>query len=101
MHSFLTASVMEETWISRMRLLLGHGREELALPPGDLLRGGILHVGGEAPAMAGGILHLAEAVAPEHVGHRHQRLGSGGDRSLERGVDVGDVEVERAGCRAG
>src|SRR6266446_3034310 len=101
MQSFLTASTMEETWISRMRLLLGHRGEEL-LPPALELRGRrVLDVGGEAPPVTGGIVDRGEAVAPEHVGHRHHHLGPRPHRAGEGRVDVGHVQVERAGGVAG
>src|SRR5262245_23964709 len=99
MQSFLTASVMALTWMSRMaRLLLlarAHRREGRLSAPADLLRRQGLLVGGQAPAEAERILHLAIAVAPEHVGHRHPHGAAGGGGPLEGCVDVGDVQIER------
>src|SRR2546426_8514609 len=62
MQSFLTASVIALTWTSRMgdlRLLLAHRRDELLLALGHLLRRHVFLVRGEAPPVAGRILHLA------------------------------------------
>src|ERR1700752_2652328 len=101
MQSFLTASTIAETWISRIPLLLaGHRGEELLLPARPLLGRRVFLVRGETPAVARGILDRGEAVAPEHVGDRHHHLGPGPDRAIEGGVHVGQVEVERGGGMA-
>src|SRR5438132_3507249 len=100
MQSFLTASVIALTWKSRtadLLLLLAHRREELLLALGHLLRRHVLLVRGEAPPVAGRILHLAVAVAPEHVGEGHDDLRAGLHRPLERLVDVGHVDVQVTG----
>src|SRR5437879_10217284 len=100
MQSFLTASVIALTWTSRMgdlRLLLAHRRDELLLALGHLLRRHVFLVRGEAPPVAGRILHLAVAVAPEHVGEGHEDLRARLDRAPEGLVDVGHVHVQVAG----
>src|SRR5207245_10754953 len=51
----------------------------------------------EAPPVAGRILHLAVAVAPEHVGEGHEDLRARLDRAPEGLVDVGHVHVQVAG----
>src|SRR5439155_1044393 len=82
------------TWTSRMgdlRLLLAHRRDELLLALGHLLRRHVFLVRGEAPPVAGRILHLAVAVAPEHVGEGHEDLRARLDRAPEGLVDVGHV----------
>src|SRR5207244_7656407 len=94
MQSFLTASVIALTWTSRMGdlfLLLTHRREKLLRALGHLLRRHVFRVRGEAPPVAGRILHLAVAVAPEHVGERHEDLRARFHRPLEGLVDVGQV----------
>src|SRR5260370_6858202 len=100
MPSLLTASPMEETWISRMRLLLGHRGEELLPPALELRRRRVLDVGGEAPPVTGGIVARGEAVAPEHVGHRHHPLGPRPHPAGEGPVAAGHVQVGRAAALA-
>src|SRR2546422_11710593 len=99
MQSFLTASVIALTWISRMPLLLlfllgAHGRQEVLLTTADLLGREVFLVGRQRPLVAGGIRDLRDAVAPEHIGHRLHRLGPRVERPLEGRVDVGHVRSE-------
>src|SRR6185437_10834820 len=49
----------------------------------------------QRPAMAVGVAQHAVAVAPEHVGNRHDDGGACLDRSREGGVDIADLEVDR------
>src|SRR5712692_6144599 len=103
MQSFLTASVIALTWMSRtgaLLLLLRLRRKELLLALGDLGRRQVFLVGGQPPAMTGGIFDLAESVAPEHVRDGHDDLGAGAHRLLEGGVHVGHVGVQVTGGRA-
>src|SRR3989442_10161520 len=99
MQSFLTASEIALTWISRtaLLLLLGHRREELLLALGDFFGREVFRVGGQPPAVTGGIFDLTVPIAPEHVGDGHDDLGAAGHRLLEGGVHVGHVHVEVTG----
>lgn len=51
--------------------------------------------GGDRPAMAERIHHLAVAVAPEHVRRRHGDLRARRHRLLDRGIHILHVQVQR------
>src|SRR5713226_9831207 len=103
MHSFLTASVMEETWMSRMGSLLlgtGHLSVEGLAPLLHLRLREVLLMGRQGPFLAEGVLDAADPVSPEHVADGHEALGARRQRPLDRGVDVLDVDVEVHGAAA-
>src|SRR6266566_3003583 len=67
----------------------------------QFLRCDIFLVGGDKPAVAGGIFYAAAAVAVEHVGRLHDGSAAGLDRPLVHAVHVWNIEVKRRHCRLG
>src|SRR5258706_16480110 len=79
--------------LSLLRHLLG----EVLTTLDHLFLGGVLHVGREPPDLAERIDHGPEAIAPEHLHHRHRRLGAGLAGAVEDRGPVGHVALDRGG----
>src|ERR1019366_5055205 len=75
-------------------------RRPLRCGLGACFRGHILDMGGNAPLVTEGINELAHAITPEHIGGRHDALGSAGNGSLIHLINAGYVK-EHARTRAG
>ena len=52
-------------------------------------------MGAYPPGVTEGVGYLAETVAPEHVRHRHDDLGSRGHGLIEGPINVRDVQKKR------
>src|SRR5438445_4614237 len=102
MQSFLTASLIALTWMSRMRATSCPGSSWRRTPSRawPYRRGGRLPCASLGPSDAPRDPRPGRSDRPEHVGDRHDHLGPGPDGLVERLVDVGHVEVAVAGGRA-